>query len=239
MEVDLQLLELTKVCIPKKSMSIEVRSDVINYLIRKRGYRSYLEIGLDHPDSNYNHINCLRKESVDPYLDPEPWLKDQMIGNQLPPFIEEVLTHRMTSDEYFNSHSDTFDIIFIDGLHEEVQAGRDIVNSLSRLNPGGIVVIHDCLPLYEVNSVYPRTTDWFNGTTWKALIQTSIDLGIYFRTVDTNDGIGLIEYQPQYSGRFMRYPKKCLLTWTEVFSHKILRDYIMHVITPEEFLEIY
>lgn len=29
------------------------RTDIINYLIWKRGYRSYLEIGLDDPELNF------------------------------------------------------------------------------------------------------------------------------------------------------------------------------------------
>ena len=43
------------------------RHDIINLLIDERGYKSYLEIGLDNPYLNFVHINCELKESVDPY----------------------------------------------------------------------------------------------------------------------------------------------------------------------------
>lgn len=43
------------------------RTDIINYLIWKQGYRSYLEIGLDDPEPNFTKIRCELKESVDPY----------------------------------------------------------------------------------------------------------------------------------------------------------------------------
>ena len=40
------------------------RTDIINYLIWKQGYRSYLEIGLDDPEPNFTKIRCELKESV-------------------------------------------------------------------------------------------------------------------------------------------------------------------------------
>jgi predicted O-methyltransferase YrrM len=52
----------------------------------------------------------------------------------------------ITSDAFFERSMVKFDVIFIDGLHEEHQVDRDIVNSLQHLNPGGIIVLHDCLP---------------------------------------------------------------------------------------------
>lgn len=220
-------------------MSIEFRSDVINYLINKRNYKSYLEIGLDHPDSNYNLINCEHKVSVDPYLDPESWLKESMVDDRLPDFITNVLTHRLKSDDYFNNYSDTFDLIFIDGLHKESQVGRDIINAAAHLNRGGVILVHDCLPKYEINNVYPRVWDWFNGDGWKAVLQISYELNISFRVLDINEGIGIFEYQPQLENIFIPYPKECKLTYSEVFSHRTLRDYIMHVITVDEFLRLY
>ena len=37
------------------------RTDIINYLIWKRGYRSYLEIGLDDPELNFTRVQCEKK----------------------------------------------------------------------------------------------------------------------------------------------------------------------------------
>ena len=44
------------------------RTEIINRLIEKSNYKNYLEIGLDNPDNNYNHIVCENKECVDPFF---------------------------------------------------------------------------------------------------------------------------------------------------------------------------
>jgi len=40
--------------------------DIINYLIERNNYQSYLEIGLGE-GVNFLQVNCRYKESVDPY----------------------------------------------------------------------------------------------------------------------------------------------------------------------------
>ena len=42
----------------------------------------------------------------------------------------------MTSDAFFATNKESFDFIFIDGLHEANQVFRDAMNSLEWLNPG-------------------------------------------------------------------------------------------------------
>lgn len=121
------------------------RTDIINYLIWKQGYRSYLEIGLDDPEPNFTKIRCELKESVDPY-DPSSnfcaaWTQEDL--NRFLPY----LTYRMTSDDFFAAYPDKSTISY----YLEAQADRDIRNSLMHLNEGGVVVIHDCLPDCEAS----------------------------------------------------------------------------------------
>ena len=52
----------------------------------------------------------------------------------------------MTSDEFFSQNKETFDLIFIDGLHIHEQVLKDIDNSLNVLNENGVILLHDCLP---------------------------------------------------------------------------------------------
>jgi predicted O-methyltransferase YrrM len=61
------------------------------------------------------------------------------------------VTLRMTSDEFFAANQFTFDIVFIDGLHDQV--AKDIENSLRVLNPGGIIVMHDCNPTTKISQL--------------------------------------------------------------------------------------
>jgi hypothetical protein len=43
------------------------RWDVINILIRKNDYKSYLEVGTQNPNSNFNKIEAEHKVSIDPF----------------------------------------------------------------------------------------------------------------------------------------------------------------------------
>ena len=42
------------------------RVSIINSLIEKNNYKTYLEIGVRNPDDCLNHINCELKYGVDP-----------------------------------------------------------------------------------------------------------------------------------------------------------------------------
>lgn len=47
------------------------------------------------------------------------------------------------SDVFFDQNTDTFDLVFVDGDHSYEQSRRDIVNSLERLRPNGLVLVDD------------------------------------------------------------------------------------------------
>ncbi len=61
-----------------------------------------MEIGCFNNDL-FNHINCPKKVGIDPYS-----------GGTL----------RKTSDDFFSKNEETFDCIFIDGLHIYQQAKK-------------------------------------------------------------------------------------------------------------------
>ena len=125
------------------------RWKLINELIEKNNYQNYLEIGCS-TDACFRNIKAANKIGVDPFS-----------GG----------THRMTSDEFFASNKEKFDIIFIDGLHQYAQVRNDIVNSLNALSDNGVIILHDCLPLnYYAQLPFPSGGDW-NGDTWKAFVE--------------------------------------------------------------------
>ena len=80
----------------------------------------------------------------------------------------------LTSDEFFKTVApqvlaDGVDVVFIDGLHTFEQAYRDCMNSLQYLNPGGVILLHDCLPSSEAEAVPALSYEeaWkINGPTW-------------------------------------------------------------------------
>lgn len=153
-----------------------LRTDIIQFLIKRYGYKSYLEIGVKG-NENFKRIICDVKDGVDP------------AGH---------CNYPITSDEFFNQNKKKYDIIFIDGLHLHQQVSKDIKNSLRVLNSNGIIVMHDCNPISRDQQEVPRTKQriWC-GDTWKAFMyyRTRKDLEMY--VVDTNNGIGIIRFGKQ------------------------------------------
>ena len=104
-------------------------------------------------------------------------------------------THRMTSDIYFETHPyETFDVIFVDGLHEAQQVYRDVLNALRVLRPNGMILLHDCNPTNEESASTYRTSSVFawNGDVWKALVALRLRDDLDIITIDTDHGIGVI-----------------------------------------------
>lgn len=125
------------------------RFDFLNALLAQRGGTSYLEIGCCSDDC-FSQVRCAQRVGVDPAS-----------GGTL----------RMTSDEFFAVNVQRFDLIFIDGLHEAWQVDRDIENALRWLNPNGVIVMHDCNPLFDIRTLVPRASETWNGDTWKSLVR--------------------------------------------------------------------
>jgi hypothetical protein len=146
----------------------------------------YLEIGCAS-DEVFKAVTCPYKVGVDP---------------------NHGGTLRLTSDEFFAQNSERFDLIYIDGLHHYPQAKRDIEHALDILNTGGVIAVHDCLPLCWENQVVPRWKSRWNGDVWKAIFDFKIRPDIDLRVVTVDEGIGLIRVQPntqlgQYAGQNM------------------------------------
>ena len=146
------------------------RYDIINSLIERKGYKTYLEIGVRNPWDCFYRINCETKHSVDPGLE---------TGGG-----ENLATHHFTSDDFFTALRSNlldlpsdykWDVIFIDGLHISDQVYRDFLNSTLHLNHNGVIVFHDANPplSYYAREDYgdhstPAGSYW-NGTVWKAI----------------------------------------------------------------------
>ena len=159
------------------------RHQVINSLTKSDN--KYLEIGVEN---GFTFINThfLNKTGIDP--DPK-YISKVTDSNK----FEEI--KQMTSDQYFNNLFeynnlseirsvdsddclDTFDVIFIDGMHHCENVLRDFNNSCKILNENGFIFIDDCLPLnyneqlkipvkhYYENGVLKYGEEW-TGDVWK------------------------------------------------------------------------
>lgn len=115
-------------------------TQLLNLIAHKIGAKVYIEIGVYNPDHNFNHIEVPEKIGVDP--DPN-----------------SAATFKMSSDMFFfssNRRGKKADLIFIDGLHHADQVKQDIENAWIALNPGGVIVLHDCNPPTESTTCVPR-----------------------------------------------------------------------------------
>ncbi len=202
------------------------RYELINILIARRGYKSYLEIGVDTGDC-FNKVKCDKKVGVDPYIGSGRTEHDKEEYQGGP------ATHVMTSDLFFEKNEDKFDIIFIDGLHEADQVERDINNAFNCTGFEGMVVVHDCLPLTEEAQRVPRGDVWgWNGDAWKAIVRTRVLKGVSVRTVDTDQGCTIFGPWPPDSV----FTEKALPETWELFNTN--RTKLMNIITIPEFLRI-
>lgn len=147
------------------------RWDLIEYLNNKNKYTHYLEIGCDK-NQLFSKINIKNKFGVDPSS-----------GGNI----------RKTSNDFFNTNEKTFDLVFIDGLHEYQQVKDDILNSLKFLNKNGIILVHDCLPDSMSKQAVPRYKMSWNGNVWKAIVDLRAYDNVEIFTCEIDQGIAVIQ----------------------------------------------
>lgn len=107
--------------------------------------KKYLEVGVFRGET-FLDIDADLKVAVDPYFqfDVAPY------ENSRCKFLS------MPSDEAFaqlDMQDMTFDVIFLDGLHTFEQTYRDLINALSILEPGGLILVDDVFPCDEFSFI--------------------------------------------------------------------------------------
>jgi len=167
------------------------RYDIINELIKKYNYKTYLEIGVRNPDECFNLINCETKHSIDPGYENDENQVDY-------PYTSDNFFRLLENKELNLPTTHKWDIIFIDGLHISNQVEKDILNSLNHLSENGVIVLHDCNPpnlwMAREDYIIDGIAHGWNGTVWKSIYKlraTRPDL--FVCTVDTDYGIGIVK----------------------------------------------
>tara|TARA_R110002073_G_scaffold196129_1_gene355190 strand:+ start:224 stop:2314 length:2091 start_codon:yes stop_codon:yes gene_type:complete len=156
--------------------NLKTRCDVLNHIINEREHNSYLEIGVE-TGVTFKHIDIKNKLGVDP----DPSYKGDDIILQ-------------TSDDFFKDNTKTFDIIFIDGMHQLEYVYNDFFNAINCLTQTGSIVIDDVLPMnereqykvpikhYYNNGILKYGESW-TGDVWKfiyfLLLHYQFDFSVY------------------------------------------------------------
>jgi hypothetical protein len=165
-----------------------IHTRYIQAVIDKIGAKSYLEIGINNPDHNFNLIKCQFKIGVDP----NPNSKASFTGTS-DEFFDAVIGYVETGTRcgtYRESlKAIRFDVVFIDGLHYSEQVKADFTNSLECLRDGGVIIIHDTDPAEERLAAWPRKERGrWNGDVFKFVAQLADFGAVDWRTptVDPN-----------------------------------------------------
>lgn len=193
------------------------RFDIINALIKRYGYQRYLEIGVEGGEA-FSNVQCALKHGVDPF--------------------SVNATFRIPSDDFFDMINEDveYDIIFVDGLHVEDQAQRDIENSLLHLSEGGVIVVHDCTPPTEwhqrsYEEFLQHYSPW-NGTTWRGFVNLRASRpDIEMCVIDTDWGCGIVTQNGEGQD-VIDLPDN--YTYTDFQAH---RKEWLNLISVDEFLQ--
>ena len=109
----------------------------------------------------------------------------------------------MTSDAFFRGPGrrlGPFSVVFVDGLHTAEQSHRDVLNALSVLEDGGLVIVHDCNPesvaaaaptLAEARSLPGHLHHW-NGDVFRTIVRLRTRRDLRVVVVDVDQGVGIV-----------------------------------------------
>ncbi|MDC1068255.1 class I SAM-dependent methyltransferase [Candidatus Kapabacteria bacterium] len=198
------------------------RIELVEALIKQKNYNNYLEIGVKGGESFYPVV-CKNKVAVDPNF-AIPFYRKLIWTSKNPTNKNNILIEK-TSDDFFEQDAPSIykntdlDISFVDGMHSFEAALLDVLNSLKYLSNGGIIVMHDCMPVHKaaetpiddfineknmfkaMKKVIPGWTGEWNGDVWKAVYYLRVnhsDLLDSF-VFDSDFGLGIVK--PKSDGK--------------------------------------
>ncbi len=185
------------------------RVDAIQSAIDVLHARRYLEIGVDQ-GIVFTEVRVADKHGVDPVAPAPPVLR--LRGEP------GVTYHQMPSDAFFEraaagALAGGIDVAFIDGLHTWQQTYRDCLNALKHLNPGGVILVHDCLPANAEEACVAENIaeawringpawngDW-TGDVWKTIVMLrATEPALQTDVLDSDHGIGILRRGHNHAG---------------------------------------
>jgi hypothetical protein len=164
------------------------KADLINHLAAVHGYRRYLELcsittGFRFTQIDRSKLEChrLMYRCPDQYSD---GLDIDFRSSDLD--ISECLRE-------IGQRQLRYDIMLVDPFHEYETSLRDIVAAFDLVVPGGIIVVHDCLPPSKTLAAPNFIPGAWCGVTYKAYLDFVTARGdLTYYTVDTDFGCGVI-----------------------------------------------
>jgi len=186
------------------------RYEIINHFTSKFEKCKYLEIGSQFRKC-FNLINAYIKHDIEPNA-------------------ECNAVFKMTSDEFFDllPSGSIYNVIFIDGLHRSEQVLNDVYNSSKCLSENGYIIIHDCLPNFEVEQLREQQSLNWLGDVWKVQTWLVENFRRVFTISDSDRGCGIIEGKIDF-----KIPLKLNFEWSDFEKNK---ENMLRLVTWNEYL---
>jgi predicted O-methyltransferase YrrM len=128
--------------------------------------RTYLEIGVETGATLGFAKAAQRAVGIDP--DASKLQRDSL------PACARVFS--VPSDDFFAQHTreeifgdQPIDLALIDGMHLFEYALRDFINVEAWSQPHGVIVLHDCVPLFPLTASRRRQSNLWVGDVWKVV----------------------------------------------------------------------
>lgn len=167
------------------------KGDIINRLIRQFGFKRYLEYNKFDGTSHFDRIACDSKALAfvpeHSYMDAANTERLLRIAARAAP--QDILDLPALLERYAGQ---TFDILFFDPVHVRPQVDLALRALPALLNPGGVLVVHDCNPENEALASKERRPGQWVGETYKAFALLRHHNPGLAMTVAEDFGVGLI-----------------------------------------------
>jgi len=164
---------------------------IVNDLIRRYGFTSYLEYNKYDGVNYFDEIECPEKEIA---FIPEYSYLDATTTSQLIKIAAKYAANKIVAvEELLDAFAGRkFDIIFFDPIHQRPGVDQALQVLPLLLNEGGFLLVHDCNPEDENITSRIRTKGEWVGETYKAFALFHKYNPQRSLTVSEDYGVGLI-----------------------------------------------
>lgn len=214
---------------------------IVNALIRKHNYRSYLEVCTPYAGGKFARIDRAHARTC------------ERLVYRCPSHLSDrrEVTYRTEGEDTAGLVPDDrrYEAIFIDAWHTLACVERDIRDAFARLVPGGAIVLHDCLPPTRGLAQPVALAGGWCGLTYCGFLDFVLATpGIVHYTVDSDFGCGVIRKVPRHEGVSARFPPTPALT-EEWFDRRRLGEdmfdffkrherALLHLVSVSDFLAL-
>jgi hypothetical protein len=222
------------------------KSDIINALAAKHGFRRYLEICTPTTGTEFAKID----RGILPFAHRLMYACPFSHTEELP---IDYRTRDRSSNKIIDMMVKTFrapfyEIALVDSYHSYECSIRDLIGASLVLRENGIVVVHDCAPDDpELSQPEFRAGRWF-GVSYAAFIDFVLQRrDIAYYTVGTDSGCGVIFKNPGLSAFAppaidrdkLEFEWRCATGEAERYAvYEQHRAALLNLISPDEFLAV-